>query len=423
MKIKHLFTFLILLIFIYKLKAGSLVYRDTVLKSSIKSVQFHPRGLNLVLPVYLLHSGNALIFSMDDLNDNNTRYSYEVLLCDHNWKETDLYPFDYIEGFETDDINDYASSFNTRQAYTHYTLQLPNENLHFKKSGNYVLKIYENANTDKPVLIKRFWVVEQTVRITGDVVRPAIAEYTLTNQEVDFTIDLGQLNVRNPFDEINVTVMQNGRWDNAKTDLKPHFVKNQKLVYDYREKNLFAGGKEYREFDTRNLRLQTKRIKQIVSVNDTLSVFVAPDNPRSFLRYHYWSDLNGAFITDAVYTNDSALEGDYTKVIFTLPFKAALPSGRLFVYGGLSNWKTTKDNQLKYNYERQAYEGSLYLKQGFYNYVYVFVPQNGSIADYELIEGNSYETENSYTIFVYQRTFGSKYDKLIAVKTLNSLHK
>ncbi len=423
MEIKHLLAFLLFVSYSILLIADGPVYRDTVIKSSLLSVQMHPKGLSLVLPVYQLHSSNPLVFSMDDLNNEHTSYSYEVFLCDYNWQQTELYPFDYIEGFETDEINNFESSFNTNQAYTHYSLKLPNENLQFKKSGNYVLKIFETGEEDYPVVIKRFWVVEQIVNISGNVVQPAIVDYSLTHQEVDFTIELGNFDVRNPFEEINVIVMQNARSDNAKTDLKPHFVRNQELVYDYREKNLFPGGKEYREFDTRNLRMQSKRIKQIVSINDTETVFIAADQPRSFLQYHYWTDLNGEFVTDAAYSNDSSLEGDYTNVLFTLPFKAVLPSGHLFVYGALSNWETDTDNQMKYNYERQSYECSLYLKQGYYNYVYAFVPENETIADMELIEGNSFETENNYTIFVYQRTFGAKYDKLIGVKTLNSLHK
>jgi hypothetical protein len=32
----------------------------------------------------------------------------------------------------------------------------------------------------------------------------------------------------------------------------------------------------------------------------------------------------------------------------------------------------------------------------------------------EKIEGNAWETENEYSIYVYHRPFGSRYDKLIA---------
>ena len=40
--------------------------------------------------------------------------------------------------------------------------------------------------------------------------------------------------------------------------------------------------------------------------------------------------------------------------------------------------------------------------------------------DYEVTEGNWYETENQYTILIYYRPFGARYDQLIGVKSLSS---
>jgi len=240
---------------------------------------------------------------------------------------------------------------------------------------------------------------------------------------VVFTIVQNGFELPNPFEEIKVRVMQNNRWDNATGNLKPRFVRDNALVYDYNSEILFPAGKEFRWFDLRNLRLQSSRVKAIRTHNDTTYVFITEDRPRSFTKYLYEKDLNGAYIIDADFTNDSSLEADYAMVIFTLPFKTPLRDGELYLFGAFTDWQLIPDYALKYNFDRQAYEGKIYLKQGYYNYVYVFSPDKDiRDADMELIEGNYFETENSYTILVYYRPFGSVYDQLIGINTVNSLH-
>jgi hypothetical protein len=59
------------------------------------------------------------------------------------------------------------------------------------------------------------------------------------------------------------------------------------------------------------------------------------------------------------------------------------------------------------------------VKQGVYDYEYV-VFKNGKIDD-TYIEGNHYETENTYHILVYIRAFGDRADRLVSVERLNSV--
>jgi hypothetical protein len=61
------------------------------------------------------------------------------------------------------------------------------------------------------------------------------------------------------------------------------------------------------------------------------------------------------------------------------------------------------------------------LKQGFYNYQYVFVKDGKQAYSFEEVEGNSYETENLYSIYIYHRTQGKYYDRLVGYKQLSSL--
>jgi hypothetical protein len=78
-------------------------------------------------------------------------------------------------------------------------------------------------------------------------------------------------------------------------------------------------------------------------------------------------------------------------------------------------------NKMTYNSEKSAYEATLYLKQGYYNYIYVFLPDDSEVCDETLTEGNHYETENDYTILFYHRPTASRYDQLVGIKKINSV--
>ena len=64
------------------------------------------------------------------------------------------------------------------------------------------------------------------------------------------------------------------------------------------------------------------------------------------------------------------------------------------------------------------YVGSVYLKQGFYNYKYA--RKRDGVVDYNAFSGNHSQTENNYTLLVYYRSVGDLYDRVIGVGSLNT---
>ncbi|NMD01400.1 MAG: hypothetical protein GYA62_16990 [Bacteroidales bacterium] len=75
---------------------------------------------------------------------------------------------------------------------------------------------------------------------------------------------------------------------------------------------------------------------------------------------------------------------------------------------------------MTYNYDKKQYELTLLLKQGFYDYAYAYLTDKSTKADFGFIEGNHYETENDYYIFVYWRNNSFRYDRLVGVKAVNT---
>ena len=392
-----------------------------VFKPTIKTVKIRVLNIDLGMPVISLFSIDRLQLEFDDLEGGVQNYYYEIIHCNADWTPSELSPFDYIDGFTEDVIDQYTFSSNTLQDYTHYKLPLPNDRMTFTKSGNYIVRVYLNNDRSNVVLQQRFLIVEPLVEIPVNISRPNHTDYRSTHQEVDFSIIHKGLEINNPFQDVKVAVLQNYRWDHAVYGLKPKFVKNEALVYDYELENLFPAGKEFRHFDIQSLRYQKERIKLIEVVNNAYHVFIAPDQARSYEKYYYLKDINGQYFINTMEYNLDATRADYAWVHFTLPFNAPLANGSLYVLGELTNWGIDENAKLEYNFERKAYETAIYLKQGYYNYVYAYQEPLDKQLDISFIEGNYFEAENSYTILVYYRPFGTRFDKLIGIQTVNSL--
>jgi hypothetical protein len=94
--------------------------------------------------------------------------------------------------------------------------------------------------------------------------------------------------------------------------------------------------------------------------------------------------------------------------------------GGFFLNGDLVNNRLDANSKVLYNFDTHAYEKTLLLKQGAYNYQYVFRPTKGGSTSTEPVEGSYWETENEYQIYVYYHPVGERYDRLIGFRQLKS---
>lgn len=401
--------------------SNSIRYEDYVYKKNIKTVQLRDESFELTKAILNLGSVEKLKLSFDDLDADLKNYSYTLIHCNYNWEPSDLMPNEYIDGFLDNSINDYRYSFNTLQKYTHYNVSFPNNSMRITKTGNYILKVYQDNNPESIVITRRFMVFQNKIAIESNVFAASIIEDRLFKHEIDFKINYAGYQINNPYNDLKIVLTQNNRWDNAKTNLKPIFVKDQELVYDYDEQNVFAGGNEFRFFDIRSIRYHSERIYGVKTDSAGNHVELYKDEKRSFKRYYSQSDMNGDFLIKVQEGSNSEVEADYCYVTFFLPYDTPLTEGNLYVFGAYNAWKYNTENLLHYNAARFGYECTLYLKQGYYNYEYVFLKDGEVAADETLIEGMHYDTENDYAIYVYHRQPGTFYDQLIGLKRLNSM--
>ncbi len=394
---------------------------NAVYSEDIKSVRFSRQGFELSNPVLELGENARLLLQFDDLSGQAKRYSYTIIHCDPSWNESFLPQSQYLEGFPDNPIDDYARSFNTTFSYVNYALELPNDRVRFKLSGNYILLVYEENDREKQVLSRRFYVTEPLVTIEGRVRRATTDAFRGENQEVDFTVIHDKLRIDNPRDEIRVVVMQNNRWDNAIVNLKPLFIQQNRLIYDYSRENVFSAGNEFRYFDTRDHRINGEGVESTTFHRPYFHVTLLPSEVRNGKRYFPYREMNGRYVIESQErVTDFSLECDYEFVHFSLPLEAPLLGGTINVFGELTGWNANKSNEMTWNFETHRYELTLLLKQGYYNYIYVYVPEGSSVADHVNLEGSFWETENDYQIFVYYKPAGARYDRLIGYTQLNS---
>ncbi|GIV26798.1 MAG: DUF5103 domain-containing protein [Bacteroidia bacterium] len=416
--------FIFLNVIISILQAQNLHYEDYVYQKNIRSVFLHPADFEMGLPVLDLNNADQqLELSFDDLDADVKNYSIYFIHCDAYWRPSDLMTSEYINGFFELNILNYAFSQNTLQKYTHYDIKFPTPNMQFTKAGNYLLVLYQTPDKSKIVATKRFYVLNNVVDIAAQITQPIGNDLQYVGQHIDFTISAKNYPLTNPVTDMKVFLMQNGRWDNMVSNIPATFMTGNSFQYTLDDRTTFLGSNEFRYFDIRTLFTYTERIANIVKDdNGKWHVYLTPDEPRYKQKYAFQNDINGNFL---IRNNDRLsnpdLEADYAYVHFQFSYPYPISKGNVYILSRINNWALTEDNKMTYNETTKAYECTMYLKQGYYNYIYSIQYDDDTKCNETETEGNYWQTENDYYIFVYHQPRGYFYDQLVGLLRINTL--
>ncbi len=393
--------------------------REMVIGPNIKTVQLYREGWPLSYPVMKIPEDVPLILEFDDLSKDQPTFNYKVLHCNADWTLSDLTEMEYLEGYPENEIPGGTPSFNTYYSYQHHTLSIPNENTRLLVSGNYLIVVYRDWGPEKVVFTKRFMVTEGTVNIEAKASIPVLNQYKECCHEVDLTVYHARVRIDDPFSETNAAIYQNGLWDVGIVGLQPYMVNPGELVYDYHEENIFPGGHEFRFFDTKNTRIPTYYVQRIDFVAPYFHFELKPDVPNPPHNYFSKEDINGRYAIESENSHDPAVDADYVFVHFSLKMPNPL-DGAVYITGALTNWQFNDLNRMEYVDEEGTYRKTLLLKQGVYNYRYLFLPAFSDQFDMAEIEGSHYETGNEYLILFYHRPPGTRYDRLLGHQVIHS---
>lgn len=395
---------------------------NKVYQPFVRTVQLYPQGAMLSEPYLQLGFGGSLELHFDDMEAEYRDLYFTIIHCTHDWRASDLMPADYMTGFRENSIQQVEDSFNTYRSYTHYTAQFPNDMSGLQLSGNYILVVYEDGDKDELVLTKRFVVYESLVNIESRVHEATAVENSRYGQEVDFTVHHPDFDIRNPYTDFHITVLQNNRWDNAITDLAPRFVKGNELSYDYSKENNFDGGNEWRQIDVKDLQYGTYEVDSVGVLDGEVHCWLAPFGKRTFKQYRNEPDIEGKFLIKNDYAGDNNLEAEYVMTHFRLPFDFELSDAEVYVFGDLTQFEYLPEFRMKYNAARRAYELVVPIKQGFTNYQYGVLKNREDVIDLGVIEGSHRQTHNIYSIFAYNLDPFMGYDRVVGATFTDSFN-
>jgi hypothetical protein len=380
----------------------------------IKTITFKGNTNQSELPI--LRLGEPLQLEFDVLNGDEADFYYVIEHYNYDWTPSRLVKSRYLQGFDDQRIVNYENSFNTYQLYSHYRLQIPNNQTSLLVSGNYLMKIFDEDG--KLMFSRKFMVYEETATVGVAIKRSRDVRFIHQKQSVDINIGSLNMNFVNPKQNVNVTIIQNNNLKTAITGLKPQYTLGNQLLYKYDTESSFWGGNEYLFFENKNARGANIGV-QFFDLKDVYHNYLFTDIIRATRPYTYNPDINGNFLITALDTDNVDIEADYTVLHFSLQHPEMLSNNNIHVYGNFNNYAITEDTKMTFNTDSGFYETRLLLKQGFYNYKYVVVDKNNNV-DEGAISGNFDQTENNYKVLVYYRDLGGLYDKLIGVGEASS---
>lgn len=380
----------------------------------IKTILLHRTAWDLSMPVIFINEDESLSLHFDYLGKSTTDYSYSLTNCTFDWQINDISEHRYIEGFNDIPIYDYYPSRNTTRFFTHYQVEIPDEEIKILQSGNYLLKVYDSVDPEKIIFTRKLCFAERLTEISAQIKLPDDV-----HQELMLQIDLSELELINPLAEIKIVVIKNYNWNDQIKINSPPLLRDEKLFLDMPYQILAQGGNEYRYFDSKSTKFVSERVNYIDYQAPDFHFYLKPDKLKQFDPYFTSTDLNGRFYIEIPDAHDRHTESDYVYVHFRLeadqPFDADI-----YIYGALTEWETNESNYMEYNYNKKIYQKSLLLKQGYYNYCYAVKEFNKQELQFDITEGNHDETENDYLIFVYLRQNLSDFDRLVGFAIFNS---
>ena len=399
------------------LAAGAQNKVDTspiIFDSNVRSLKVSLLNNMYIPPIYVMGSDDPLLIQFDYLGYDVHYLRYSVTHCNADWQPSQLVESEYVSGFNYADIDDYAQSEATYVHYYNYQFVLPNPDMELLVSGNYLLTVYEQDDPTDILFQTRFSVCEGTVGVYPQVTSRTDIEYNNRFQQVSFDIRYKPNQIKDPYTEFTCVVSQNSRTDNTVTVKRPMMVSVDQATFDHNRDLIFPAGNEFRRFETVNAHNINMGVYAIRYYEPMYHAMLRLDEPRNEVQYLYDKTQYGRFtIRNAEAYGENALQADYMITHFTLDTSGKLNGGNIWLYGEFNEGYPASQAMMKYDSSEGLYTADLLLKQGAYNYMYLWVPDGTTIGQTGKIEGDHYETVNEYLVKVYDRPLGERYDRLV----------
>ena len=368
-------------------------------------------------PVLRLGTDDRLKINFDIIGDSHEYLRFRLVHCNADWQPSRLLEPEYLDGFNEMEITDYAYSSNTFVHYVNYNIEIPGDGMRIISGGNYLLQVYPEGEPDHVMLQVRFYVTENSLMVGGGISGRTDKGFNTEFQQLEIAVEAGGGMIKNPYQDLIVTVMQNNRPETLREITHPMRVEGDRILYAHDPALIFNGGNEYRRFETVRADYAGMGVDSVVYGGSNWHAYLMPDESRVEKDYIYDSTQHGRFKIDEYNASDPDLGADYITVHFTLDSPEFIGAD-VYVDGDFAYHRFDGFNRMHYDYDRRFYTAEIPLKQGSYNYQYVVKPVGEGYADPSPVEGNKYETRNEYLVNVYYRAPGSRADRLVGSAVL-----
>lgn len=384
-----------------------------VFDSRFKTLQVKLSGNDYFPPIMVLGSDDRISIAFDELAEDRRYLRYSVTHCNADWQPSDLVETEYVDGFNYANIEDYKFSSATFCHYVHYSFTVPNENMNFSKSGNYLVKIYSEDEPETTLLQARFCISENAVSILPSISSRTDIDYNREHQQLTAEIATKNYTVQNMYKDVKLYVSQNSRIDNEVMVDEPMMAGMGKITFEHNKALIFAAGNEYRRIETVAEHGLSMGVVRVEYYEPYYHALLRTDVPRARESYIYDKTQLGHFTIRSVDAINSDYNADYYITHFTLNTGGEITGGKIYLEGEFTNHLFTPESLMKYDSSTGCYTADMMLKQGAYNYQYLFVPDGTSSGLTSAIEGDKYQTVNEYWLRAYNRRPGERYDRLI----------
>lgn len=393
-------------------------YMNRAFRPEIKTIQVYLNDNQLDFPVMRMGADDHVVVSFDWMSHDFKHLAYRVKYCNADWSLSELEEMEYMEGLNEVVLEDPVISMNTTFDYSHYEFSLPNDDVQLTLPGNYAVQVYDTDDPSAILMTACFSQQDAKVSIAGTVDANSVYGVKREYQHLSFELFNKSGFAALP-EELTVVVRQNGRHDNELFGIKPTYIKPESLVFDDERLLSFEAGREFKVADFSHRYRYSGRIERISFHRPYYHVEMLPgklETGRNILLEH---DVNGGFKVNQqdVWSN---AEIDYSVVHFTYPKEEPWLDGSLYVSGWFNDGRLNEANRMTYNFERHQYELDVILKNGGYNFQYLFVPAGSKVGYPSRADGSIWETGNEYQIYVYYRPLGSNYDRLIGFERVQT---
>lgn len=379
-------------------------------RESVRTVQLYQGTDERSLPVVALESSEQLTLEFDLMRQQGRPVSAYFQHANRTW-ERDLSPSQFLDSYHSDRLLDYRSSQGTEVPYVHYSYRFPNDDIRFRLSGNYILRVTEAGERDSVLFERPFFVTDEAGQLqmgAESVMVPGQQQQSLRpvaryQPPSDLQGD--------PFGYAACFV-RNGRLPDTRCQERPLLVQQPQLEFELERDRAFAPTMADYTVDLGDLRTASgiERTDRTVS---PFHVLLEPDYAR-FSGQDFDADLNGQIvIREAVQGRSTPeLTAEYVETTFAFvpPNEQPLPGG-VVVTGSFAGMDPARGTKLQWRASRGRYEGDVLLKQGRYQYFY---DARDELLQ-KMLSAAQARLQSTYSTFVYYQDPRHATDRLLRV--------